>query len=45
MKQATMISFNDAFHLLSVMMICILPLVLLMKRAKEGGGPGTEGMH
>ena len=45
MKQATMISFNDAFHLLSVMMICILPLVLLMKRVKEGGGPGAEGMH
>jgi len=27
------------------MMICILPLMLLMKRAKDSGGPGGEGMH
>ncbi|HAM53105.1 MAG TPA: EmrB/QacA family drug resistance transporter [Nitrospiraceae bacterium] len=38
-KQATMISFNDAFHLLSVLMIAILPLVLLMRRAKAGAAP------
>ena len=45
-KQATMISFNDAFHLLSVLMICILPLVLLMRQAKGSGGPGAGGsMH
>jgi DHA2 family multidrug resistance protein len=44
-KQATMISFNDAFHLLSVLMICILPLVLLMRKAKESGGSGAGGMH
>jgi DHA2 family multidrug resistance protein len=34
-KQATMRSFNDAFYLLSVMMMLILPLVLLMKKGKE----------
>jgi DHA2 family multidrug resistance protein len=44
-KQSTMISFNDAFHLLSVLMICILPLVLLMRKAKEGAGSGAGGMH
>jgi DHA2 family multidrug resistance protein len=39
MKQATMLSFNDAFSLLSVMMMLILPLVLLMKKGKEGISP------
>jgi DHA2 family multidrug resistance protein len=42
-KQATMMSFNDAFHLLSVMMMLILPLVLLMKKGKEGvSGAGMD---
>ncbi len=40
-KQATMMSFNDAFYLLSVMMMLILPLVLLMEKEKEGiSSPG-----
>jgi DHA2 family multidrug resistance protein len=40
LRQASMLSFNDAFHLVSIMMICVLPLVLLMRRAKtvEAGG-------
>jgi len=38
-KQASMLSFNDVFHLLSVMMMLILPLVLLMKKGKEGISP------
>ncbi len=42
-KQASMMSFNDAFHLLSVFMICILPLVLLMRAGK--GGEAPAGMH
>ncbi len=42
LRQASMLSFNDAFHLVSIMMISILPLVLLMRRAK-GVQPG--GMH
>jgi DHA2 family multidrug resistance protein len=33
-RQASMMSFNDAFYLTSIIMICILPLVLLMKRGK-----------
>ena len=42
LRQASMLSFNDAFHLVSVMMICVLPLVLLMRRA-TAVQPG--GMH
>ena len=42
LRQASMMSFNDAFHLVSIMMICVLPLVLLMKRAK---GVQPDGMH
>jgi DHA2 family multidrug resistance protein len=42
LRQASMMSFNDAFHLVSIMMICVLPLVLLMRRA-TGVQPG--GMH
>lgn len=35
LKQASMLSFNDAFYLLSVLMICTLPLLLLIKRNKR----------
>ena len=43
LKQASMLSFNDAFHLLSTMMMLILPLVLLMKKGKvDGPGPGVH---
>jgi DHA2 family multidrug resistance protein len=42
-KQATMMSFNDAFYLLSVMMMLILPLILLMKKGKEDvSGAGMD---
>jgi DHA2 family multidrug resistance protein len=42
-KQASMLSFNDAFYLLSTMMMLIFPLVLLMKKGKaEGPGPGMH---
>jgi DHA2 family multidrug resistance protein len=42
LRQASMMSFNDAFHLVSIMMICVLPLVLLMRRATVAQ---TGGMH
>jgi DHA2 family multidrug resistance protein len=42
-RQATMISFNDAFYLLSILMIAVVPLVLLMRRTKEGASPA--GLH
>jgi len=31
-RQATMLGFNDAFYILSVMMACVLPLLLLLRR-------------
>jgi DHA2 family multidrug resistance protein len=43
LRQASMLSFNDAFYLVSILMICILPLVFLMKREK--GAATTAGMH
>ena len=42
MKQASMLSFNDAFFLLSVFMVFILPLVFFMKKGRTEP-PG--GMH
>jgi DHA2 family multidrug resistance protein len=36
LKEASMISFNDAFYLLSILMILVLPLVLIMRRPKAG---------
>ncbi|MCX5717261.1 MAG: DHA2 family efflux MFS transporter permease subunit [Nitrospirae bacterium] len=34
LRQASMLSFNDAFYLLGVLLVCTLPLVLFMKTAK-----------
>jgi len=42
-RQASMLSFNDAFHFLSVLTILILPLVLLMKRGRDNAP--TSGQH
>ena len=39
LQQASMMAFNDAFYILSVMMILTLPFVLLVKRAKETTPP------
>lgn len=36
LRQASMLSFNDAFYLLGVLLVCTLPLVLFMKTAKGG---------
>jgi MFS transporter, DHA2 family, multidrug resistance protein len=35
LRQASMLSFNDAFYLLSVLMICTFPLLFLIKRHKS----------
>ena len=32
MKEAMLLSFNDAFYFSMIIMICILPLVFLLKR-------------
>jgi hypothetical protein len=37
-----MLSFNDAFHLVFIIMLCGLPLVLLMREAKV---PVAPEMH
>jgi DHA2 family multidrug resistance protein len=37
LREASMLSFNDAFHVLSVLMILVLPLVLIMRRPKGAG--------
>ena len=34
-RQASMLSFNDAFYLLSIMMICMAPFVLLLKKGTD----------
>jgi DHA2 family multidrug resistance protein len=36
-RQASMLSFNDAFHAVSMIIVCVIPLVLLMRRGKAGG--------
>ncbi|MEZ5289373.1 MAG: DHA2 family efflux MFS transporter permease subunit, partial [Vicinamibacterales bacterium] len=38
-QQAAMLSFVDIFRLLGVMFICLLPLILLMRRPQSGAGP------
>lgn len=42
LRQASMLSFNRAFFILSVMMILILPLVFLMRRGKSEAPTGTH---
>jgi len=38
-RQAAMISFVTIFRLLGVLFLLLLPLLLLMKRPRTGGGP------
>ncbi|HXX58761.1 MAG TPA: DHA2 family efflux MFS transporter permease subunit [Thermodesulfovibrionales bacterium] len=42
LRQASMMSFNDVFHLLSILMIVILPLVLLMRKGRQEAQPGMH---
>ncbi|MGO9613466.1 MAG: DHA2 family efflux MFS transporter permease subunit [Dissulfurispiraceae bacterium] len=42
LRQASMLAFNDAFYITCIIMICILPLVLLMRRSKD---TMSVGMH
>jgi DHA2 family multidrug resistance protein len=39
-KQSTMLAFLDAFYFLMILIICVMPLVFLLKKNKPGGGPG-----
>lgn len=42
LRNASMLSFNDAFYVVSTIILCVLPLVLLMRRGKMGA---PAGMH
>jgi len=43
LQQAAMLSFNDCFFVLSLMLMFVLPFVLLMKKGKEAfSGPGVH---
>jgi MFS transporter, DHA2 family, multidrug resistance protein len=44
-RHAAMLSYLDAFFLLSVLFILVLPLIFLMKKPKGGGGPGAMAGH
>jgi len=40
-RQATMMGFNDAFYILSVMMACVLPLLFLLRRPAHQTAPAA----
>jgi len=42
LREASMLSFNDAFYLLSILMVLILPLVFIMKRTKTPVMPTSD---
>ena len=42
LRQASMLSFNDAFHLVCIIMLCVLPLVYLMRAGKASAPPGMH---
>jgi DHA2 family multidrug resistance protein len=42
-RHAAMLSYLDTFFLLAVLFIALLPLTLLMKKPKAGGGPESMG--
>lgn len=39
LRQANLLSFIDAFYICTVIMLCIIPLVILLKRPKSGDLP------
>jgi DHA2 family multidrug resistance protein len=43
-RHAAMLSYLDAFFLLSIMFIAMLPLVLIMKRPARAAGGAAEAM-
>ena len=42
-RQATAMGFNDAFWILSVLMICVIPLLFLMRRPEHQNGAAPPG--
>ena len=41
-RQATMLAFNDAFYLTCLVMTCVLPLIVLMKRRRHARPPALH---
>jgi len=41
LQQASMVSFVMLFRLLGIVFLLMLPMVLIMKRPKRGGGPAA----
>ena len=39
-RQSTTLAFNDAFLMISIMILCVLPLVFIMQQAEGPTGPG-----
>jgi DHA2 family multidrug resistance protein len=42
LRQASMLAFNDTFRVISIVMVCVLPLVLLMRKGKSDISPGMH---
>jgi MFS transporter, DHA2 family, multidrug resistance protein len=42
LRQASMMAFNDAFFLVCIIMLCVLPFVFFMKRGKPVTAPGMH---
>lgn len=43
LRQAAMLSFNDVFFLLTLMVLVLIPLVLFMRTGKDGREPAVVG--
>jgi DHA2 family multidrug resistance protein len=39
-KQSTMLAFLDAYYVLMILVICVIPLIFLLKKNKPGAGGG-----
>jgi DHA2 family multidrug resistance protein len=37
-RQATMLAYIDCFRVLGIAILCMIPVVFLMKKSKPGGG-------
>lgn len=42
LRQSSMMAFNDAFFLVCIIMLCVLPFVFFMKRGGPGRAPGVH---
>ncbi len=40
-QQAAMLAFIHCFRFLSIMFVCCVPLIYIMRKPKHHGGPGT----